>query len=101
MSFNLKFYLISTISLLPMLLHSQSISVTVQDKGSGEPLYNAHAYNHRTHEGRVADLEGRISLAGVTRDSITISYVGYRDTLLVVKTDRTAYTITLSVRPMD
>src|SRR5690606_16129891 len=101
MSFNLKFYLILTFSLFPMLLPSQSISIRVLDQQSGEPLYNAHALNHSTDEGRVADLDGRISVAGVAGDSITISYVGYRDTLLMVKTNQTNYTITLSIRSMD
>lgn len=83
-----------------MILTSQSILIQVLDGESGESLYLAHAFHHRTHEGRIADNSGRISMTAIPGDSITVSFVGYGDSLLVVRQDQTNYSIALTIRPM-
>lgn len=89
------------LSFVPIFLWGQSISIRVVAKESGEPMYHAHARNHRTQEGQTADTEGRISLVGRPGDTITISYVGYRDSLLTLSEGQSSYTVALAVQAMD
>ena len=41
------------IGIMPMALTAQLISIHLVDKESGHPLYNAHAFNQRTDQGKV------------------------------------------------
>lgn len=88
------------IALIPVGVYGQSVSIRVLSEDSGEPLYNAHVFNHATRLGNITDEEGKVRLAAEAGDSLSVSYVGYRDTVFIVDGDRSNYTLALVRRMM-
>ncbi len=97
----MKYLLILCLLLFPIFAMAQSITLKITAAESGEPLYNAHAMNHRTGVGKVSDDAGRINLNGEEGDTVFVSYVGYRDTSILIYEDKQPYNISLLIQPMD
>lgn len=67
---------------------SKSLSGTVCDDNSGEPLIGATIQEPGTGNGTVTDLDGHFSLS-IKGSQLTVSYVGYASQKITVKTSGT------------
>ena len=82
--------------LLCTVAQGQSISGTITDASSGEPLIGANLYvKSDWRKGTSTDLNGQFSLGGVALgDTLLVSYIGYRELQYVI-TDLQGADITL------
>ncbi len=82
-------------------LWGQSITVRVTSAENGKPLYHAYVQNVRTGEMNSADEAGILRMTANIGDSIRLSYVGFQDSIVVVKNDVTFYKIALKIQALE
>lgn len=87
-----------------MALAQNHLPVSVSDATSGAPLAFAHCYLQENKTGTTTDLAGKallqFSKGGPIRDQLTLSYVGYRDTIIQVQPSDQELRIGLQPKPV-
>ncbi len=85
-------------------LAQNHLAVSVVDAASGAPLAFAHCHLQNSRTGAATDLEGKALLhfpkGGPISDQLTISYVGYRDTIIQVQPADQELRIGLQPKPV-
>src|SRR5699024_11054627 len=81
--------------LLP--LTAQERQIRVIGYHSPETLLQALRHNRQTDEYEVSDHEGFLRLPAAAGDTVTISYVGYRDTNLIIRPEVMRYEVRMRI----
>jgi oligopeptidase B len=103
---SIRYFLTCLLVLLSgcMALAQNHLPVSVSDGTSGAPLAFAHCYLQGNKTGTTTDLEGKALLhfpkGGPIRDQLTLSYVGYRDTIIQVQPSDQELRIGLQPKPV-
>lgn len=82
--------------------HAQTISGVVLDAETQEPLISASVLQTNTNNGVVTNFEGafELTLQRNSTQSITISYVGYKDQTITIDDSETYFEIYLQTNPL-
>lgn len=87
--------------LLTVSLQCQTVTLNVISASNTEPLVQAHAQNLESGRYAVADENGLIRMAALPGDSIQVRYVGYRDTVFMIRENKTEYEVRMKPAVLD
>src|SRR5690606_5200988 len=79
----------------------QERQIRVISESSTESLVQAVRHNRQTDEYEVSDHEGFLRLRAAAGDTVTISYVGYRDTNLMILPEVMRYEVRMKSATLD
>ena len=82
-------------------LSGQNITVRVVSAENGKPLYHAYVQNIGTGELKSTDEAGISRISATVGDSIQVSYVGFRDSIFIVKKDTAFYEIEVHTQALE
>src|SRR5690606_40015837 len=82
-------------------LTGQERQIRVVGYHSTESLVQAVGHNRQTDEYEVSDHEGFLRIRAAAGDTVTISYVGYRDTNLMILPEVMRYEIRMRLATLD
>lgn len=74
----------------------RTVSGTVTDADTGEPIIGANVVVKGTTQGTVTDINGEYSVAANAGDVLEISFVGYQDATVTVTASSDTYNISLA-----
>ncbi|MBY5958903.1 TonB-dependent receptor plug domain-containing protein [Membranicola marinus] len=98
-----KYNVIVLFLLLTMMstLSGQERQIRVIGESSTESLAQAYGQNRQSRKYAIADEDGYLRIAASAGDTIRISYVGFRDTNLVIKKDVLRYVVPMRPGILD
>jgi len=82
-------------------LTAQERQIRVIGYHSTESLLQAVGHNRQTDEYEVSDHEGFLRIPAAAGDTVTISYVGYRDTNLIIRPEVMRYEVRMRISTLD
>lgn len=86
MKFLLHTFVFSTLVLFSNVLYSQTVSGTVVDASTGEPLAYVKIKNLTTNKGELCDLNGAFQIeASLNKDSLRIGFTGYEPKVVLAQ----------------
>jgi hypothetical protein len=63
-----------------------SVTGVITDSNTNDPLCYSNIYNHNKRTGTVSDLLGKFRIKVTSGDSLQVSFLGYHDTVVFIKT---------------
>ncbi len=83
------------------ILSAQERQIRVISESSTESLSQAYGQNRQSEKYAIADEDGYLRIAAAAGDTIRISYVGFRDTNLVIRADVLRYVVPMRPSVLD
>lgn len=74
----------------------RTVSGTITEEVSGEPIIGANVLVKGTTQGTITDINGRFSVAANRGDVLDISFVGFKNATITVNATSSTYDLTLS-----
>ena len=80
------FFMIAFLSFLaqPLLSQTKVITGVVTEKSTKNPIIGATILNKKSKVGTITDIDGRFKISVHDKDSLVISYVGFKDEKIIV-----------------